>query len=167
MHIKLNFFSSAFMSMLLGITLSACTTQTKLSPIKDKANLAQAMCMCAFQPREYIVFFKSNSSALSRRSQEIIGIVAGESKEDGFTPITVSGFTDTAGNSKDNMILSLKRAKAVSKLLINDGVPKRWIVVKAYGDTNLIVPTQANVAYAPNRRVEIVRKSPMPSQPSK
>jgi OOP family OmpA-OmpF porin len=70
--------------------------------------------------------------------------------------IEVAGHTDNIGTKKYNKKLSLKRAKAVAKLLIKFGVNPKMIVVKGYGEDYPLVPNTTSTNRALNRRVEII-----------
>ena len=56
------------------------------------------------------------------------------------------------------MKLSRQRADNVAAELVKDGVPKNVIMIQAFGDTHLLVPTAAGVREPQNRRVEIILK---------
>jgi OOP family OmpA-OmpF porin len=70
--------------------------------------------------------------------------------------IEVAGHTDNIGSKKYNKKLSLKRAKAVAKLLIKFGINPKMIVVKGYGEDYPLVPNTTSTNRALNRRVEII-----------
>ena len=70
--------------------------------------------------------------------------------------IEVSGYTDNIGSNEYNKLLSLKRAKAVAKLLVKFGVNPKMILVKGYGKNYPLVPNTTDTNRALNRRVEIV-----------
>ena len=70
--------------------------------------------------------------------------------------VLVIGHTDTDGAAEANDALSLKRAKVVSKLLVDKGVSENKIEPVGRGERELLVPTADEVAEAKNRRVEII-----------
>lgn len=70
--------------------------------------------------------------------------------------IEVAGYTDNIGSKKYNKKLSLKRAKAVAKLLIKFGINPKMIVIKGYGEDYPLVPNTTSTNRALNRRVEII-----------
>ena len=72
------------------------------------------------------------------------------------TRVSVIGHTDTVGNKAYNVALSMRRAQAVRKLLVDSGIADGMIDVSSHGEENLLIKTADNVANAQNRRVEVV-----------
>jgi outer membrane protein OmpA-like peptidoglycan-associated protein len=102
------------------------------------------------------VFFDWDKYSLTPRALDIIAQAASDSKSQSTTTINVSGYTDTSGTPVYNMGLSQRRADAVAKQLVADGVPASEIETHAFGETHLLVPTGPGVREPQNRRVEIV-----------
>lgn len=69
--------------------------------------------------------------------------------------IEISGHTDSDGDEKTNMDLSLKRANAVKTYLIQHGVSSTRISVKGYGETRPIANNGSEEGKAKNRRTEV------------
>ena len=67
----------------------------------------------------------------------------------------VVGHTDTMGTKKYNLDLSLKRAAAVKKILINLGIKKENIKILGEGEGKLSIKTGDEIAHPANRRAEI------------
>jgi outer membrane protein OmpA-like peptidoglycan-associated protein len=67
----------------------------------------------------------------------------------------VVGHTDTMGTKKYNINLSLKRADAVKKALINLGIKKENIKILGKGEKELSVKTGDEIEHPANRRAEI------------
>ncbi len=108
--------------------------------------------------RSYLVFFDWDKATLTPRAREIVKEAADNSTHVQYTQIEVNGYTDTSGQAKYNMGLSIRRADAVAAELVRDGVPKTAIAIQGFGETHLLVPTGANVREPQNRRVEIIIK---------
>jgi len=72
----------------------------------------------------------------------------------GYT-IILKGHTDSTADYYTNLILSKKRAYAVLKQLENNGIDKKRIVVKWYGESLPIATNVTLQGRATNRRVEI------------
>jgi outer membrane protein OmpA-like peptidoglycan-associated protein len=106
--------------------------------------------------KTYLVFFDWDKYSLTPRALDIIAQAASDSKSQSTTTINVSGYTDTSGTPVYNMGLSQRRADAVAKQLVVDGVPASEIETHAFGETHLLVPTGPGVREPQNRRVEIV-----------
>jgi outer membrane protein OmpA-like peptidoglycan-associated protein len=70
--------------------------------------------------------------------------------------VTVEGHTDDVGTESDNYNLSLARCQSVNKLLLEKGVDKNRIRIKAYGELQPLVANDSDKNRALNRRVQIV-----------
>ena len=72
-----------------------------------------------------------------------------------FARILIEGHTDSQGSDAHNLTLSAKRADAVSRWLIEAGVPKSQLGSKGLGRTRPLLPNSTAANRARNRRVEI------------
>ena len=106
--------------------------------------------------RSYLVFFDWDKAALTERARAIVKEAAENSTRVQYTRLEVNGYTDTSGTPTYNRDLSVRRARTVAGELVRNGVPQNAISVQGLGDTNLLVPTGANVREPQNRRVEII-----------
>jgi len=70
--------------------------------------------------------------------------------------IMITGYTDNTGSKRYNYELSVKRAKAVAKLLVKFGIKPNMIISRGYGEDYPLVPNTTDTNRALNRRVEIV-----------
>ena len=70
--------------------------------------------------------------------------------------MVVTGHTDTTGALLANDELSLKRAQAVTQLLVSAGAPDNRTEAVGRGKRELLVKTADEVDEPQNRRVEIV-----------
>ncbi len=72
--------------------------------------------------------------------------------------IVIEGHTDnipTGNLHRDNMDLSLRRAKTIANILVSHGIPLERISVMGYGDTRPISTNNTEAGRAKNRRVEV------------
>jgi outer membrane protein OmpA-like peptidoglycan-associated protein len=69
--------------------------------------------------------------------------------------IIVIGHTDTVAKREYNDALSLRRAAAVKRMLVETGIDEERIVVQGRGEREPLVPTADGVDEPRNRRVEI------------
>ena len=112
--------------------------------------------------RTYLVFFEWDRATLTPRARQVVAEAAGGSTRIAMTQIEVDGYADTSHalpgiRGQDyNLALSRRRAQSVQTELIRDGVPSGAIEIRAFGDTHLLVPTDANARELQNRRVEII-----------
>lgn len=74
------------------------------------------------------------------------------------SPIIIEGHTDnvpTGRSNRSNLDLSVRRAKAIADLLVDQGIPRERITVVGYGDTRPIDTNSTEEGRAKNRRVEV------------
>lgn len=69
--------------------------------------------------------------------------------------IQLEGHTDTRGDPKLNMKLSLERVNAVKSYLMSKGANKNRIKTKAFGGTSPVTRENTEEAHKMNRRVEL------------
>jgi outer membrane protein OmpA-like peptidoglycan-associated protein len=74
---------------------------------------------------------------------------------DGDWKLKLGGHTDSEGSSKQNLLLSEKRAKAVQKYLIKKGVSPESIIAEWYGETKNIADNSTKAGKQKNRRVDM------------
>jgi outer membrane protein OmpA-like peptidoglycan-associated protein len=104
----------------------------------------------------YNVFFDFDRSELNPVAARIVQQAADSARNTGVTRIYVDGHTDSTGTGGYNQALSQRRAEAVRRQLIADGIPAGEIVTNASGKSGQLVPTADQVREPQNRRVEIV-----------
>ena len=72
--------------------------------------------------------------------------------------ILLVGHTDEQGTHAYNMRLSIRRAEAVRRFLVDEfGLDARTISVQGHGEDELLVDERTETAHAINRRVEVIR----------
>jgi outer membrane protein OmpA-like peptidoglycan-associated protein len=77
------------------------------------------------------------------------------------TAVSISGYTDTAGDPDQNLAISQKRARLVADVLAKDGVAQARLSAQGFGENSLRIRTGDSVAEPRNRRIEI-RLTPIP-----
>jgi outer membrane protein OmpA-like peptidoglycan-associated protein len=68
--------------------------------------------------------------------------------------VEITGHTDDIGDTKQNVVLSQKRAQAVTDYLIKSGIRSNRIKAVGYGKTRPIVPNTSDENRRQNRRIE-------------
>ncbi|MFL5754296.1 MAG: OmpA family protein [Bacteroidia bacterium] len=86
------------------------------------------------------IFFDKNKSTLRKQSTVELATVQKMLKEHPDMVIEISGHTDSQGNDAANEKLSLARAQSVVTHLIKQGIPKKQLIAKGYGETQPIAP---------------------------
>ncbi len=102
------------------------------------------------------VLFDFNSYTLKPEAKETLRKIAQTLKQNPDNVIVIAGFTDSTGNFNYNVELSTKRAEAVRKFLILNGVDPTRILVFGCGPKCPIAPNNTPEGRALNRRVEIM-----------
>lgn len=101
--------------------------------------------------------FESGKDVIKKSSFGILDQVVNAMKENPEYKLKIAGHTDNAGDDAKNMVLSQKRADAVSNYLISKGVDsKRILSSKGFGETMPIADNKTAAGKAKNRRVEFV-----------
>ncbi len=106
--------------------------------------------------RSYLVFFDWDRATLSDRARQIVADAAQASTRVRTTRIAVDGYADRSGAARYNQGLSERRAESVAAQLVQDGVPRQDIAIRAFGETHPLVATADGMREPQNRRVEIV-----------
>lgn len=103
----------------------------------------------------YLVFFDFDSFGLLPAGNSVVQAAVDEMKGRAVETVTVVGHADTAGPKAYNKRLSLKRANAVKRALVSDGIDANLIRVEHRGEDDLMVPTPDGVREPANRRTVI------------
>jgi outer membrane protein OmpA-like peptidoglycan-associated protein len=102
------------------------------------------------------ILFATNSTSVSGASQNDLRTLASSINRYPNSTVNVVGHTDTVGDAAFNFDLSLRRAPAVTSVLINSGVPTQRIRSTGRGEDQPVA-TNANASGRQlNRRVEII-----------
>ena len=70
--------------------------------------------------------------------------------------LLIEGHTDSEGTDARNASLSLRRAKAVKKWLVSNGISASRLDTEAYGSKHPLADNSTPEGMAQNRRVEMV-----------
>ena len=112
------------------------------------------------EPLYTMVFFASDSTALSKRARDqiadFVAHPAGPIKTMPKAKVCVSGHSDKTGTEPVNREVAQRRADAVAKYLVEVGVPQERIVTSSLGSSKPLVVTGPQTPEISNRRVEIV-----------
>jgi len=109
-------------------------------------------------PRNFLVFFDWDKADITPEAAAILKDAADYAKANGAARIMATGHADRSGSDAYNMALSMRRAEAVKRQLIANGVGESDIGLDAKGEAEPLVPTEDGVREPQNRRVEIVLK---------
>jgi len=135
---------------------AAPTAPEKMSEDQIATDFSMVLSVLPEQPEHFILYFKKQSKQLTDEAKKVIPEILEMIKERKSEDISVIGHADTAGNPQYNLWLSKKRATAVSRLLVKEGVAPVHIKTTSHGEENLLIKTADNVSEPRNRRVEVV-----------
>ncbi len=116
---------------------------------------ARAPAAPAALPGPYTVYFDFDSFDLSATGEAVIKEAAAAGMAAGATSVTVTGHTDSAGNTEYNQGLSRARAGTVGNQLMIEGIARNMVQRAYSGESDLAVQTDDNTKEARNRRVTI------------
>jgi len=101
------------------------------------------------------VNFDFNKSDIRPDSRAVLDEAATVLKEEPDVRISVEGYTDSIGSEEYNERLSVRRADAVFRYLVNHGVAPDRMNVVGYGKTHPVASNETESGRAQNRRVEL------------
>ena len=101
------------------------------------------------------VYFDTAKARIQERSYPVLLEVARVLKENpDIVKLRIEGHTDSRGSAAYNRRLSQRRAEAVRKFLIQQGIDPKRLVAKGYGEDRPIASNDTPEGRAQNRRVE-------------
>lgn len=106
-------------------------------------------------PRKFRLYFTFDSDLLTPESQAEFRAVFEDIRARPHYDVEVIGHTDRMGPDDYNARLSLDRARALRRTLIQRGLDGDRIIATGRGEVDPLVPTADNVEEPRNRRVEI------------
>ncbi len=101
------------------------------------------------------IFFDTRQFTLKTGSELELNRLVALLRENPTVTIEISGHTDNIGNTKDNVLLSERRAQAVVKYLVDKGIPAERLQAKGYGETKPVADNMTAAGRAENRRTEL------------
>jgi len=104
----------------------------------------------------FIVFFDWDRSNLTPQANGVLDDVVATYNQAGFAQVLAEGHADRSGPADYNVGLSQRRGESVRQGLIARGIAPDEIVVRAFGESQPLVPTPDGVREPQNRRVEII-----------
>lgn len=104
------------------------------------------------------VNFDFNSSDIRPSSRPVLDQAAELLKANPSVDVRVEGHTDSVGSEEYNQALSVRRAEAVYRYLVNRGVDPERFTVEGLGESRPIATNDTEAGRAQNRRVELIPK---------
>lgn len=101
------------------------------------------------------IIFQKGRNTLTKESDSCILDIVSILKHYPKIKIELAGYTDSDGSRVLNQKLSQKRVNAIKNILLLQGIEKKRIRSKGYGESNPIVPNSTEKNKQKNRRIEI------------
>jgi peptidoglycan-associated lipoprotein len=107
-------------------------------------------------PQTKIIYFDFDSSDIKPEFVDVISAHARVISGNASIKVRLEGHTDERGSREYNIGLGERRAQAVRRALLLQGVAETQVTTVSYGEERPAVTGHAEDAWAKNRRVEIV-----------
>ncbi|OWW19181.1 OmpA family protein [Noviherbaspirillum denitrificans] len=113
--------------------------------------------LAALPPKaaSFTLYFETGTETLVPESMPLLARIKDELTQHAAPEIIVVGHTDRVGTVEFNDALSLRRAEAMRRVLVEAGIPAERIVTAGRGEREPLVKTADEVDEPKNRRVEI------------
>ena len=105
--------------------------------------------------KDFTVYFEFDKASITAEGQAVIDAASNYAIGGGAQRVAVVGHADTSGSAAYNIVLSRKRANAVAKAMVKDGVSEKIIAVDWKGESEPAVMTPDGTKEPLNRRVTI------------
>ena len=128
----------------------------KAEPEKVKSTYARLLAAEPPGPVHFILYFDMDAVTLTPASENLLDKIMQSTKEREPCEISIIGHADSMGTPDYNIALSLKRARAVAKILSRYDTEPRQISIQGFGEYDLLVSTPDETPEPRNRRVEIM-----------
>jgi OOP family OmpA-OmpF porin len=98
------------------------------------------------------ILFEVNKDEVSSESYPILDEAVRVLGEDKSVAIVIDGYTDNSGSEVYNKVLSVKRANAVRKYLIENGASTKRLKIVGHGPKSPVAENETPEGRAKNRR---------------
>ncbi len=102
------------------------------------------------------IVFAFNSADLQPGGERTVNRIAKYLNEYPKRRLTVEGFTDGVGSEEYNLKLSEKRAEAIRRSLVDQGVERQRISTEGLGESYPVASNDTDAGRQRNRRVEVI-----------
>ncbi|WP_322789212.1 peptidoglycan-associated lipoprotein Pal [Thiohalocapsa halophila] len=103
-----------------------------------------------------VVYFDYDTAEIRPEGAELLRTHAGYIYQTPSARVTLEGHTDERGTRDYNLALGERRADAVQRFLVAEGVPAERLSRLSYGEERPAEPGSSERAWSLNRRVELV-----------
>jgi outer membrane protein OmpA-like peptidoglycan-associated protein len=110
--------------------------------------------------RKQVVEFYANSDLLTAKGRETIDSLLPVLRNNPRTHVEIAGHADNVGTQDYNLALSQRRAEAVKKHFIAQGIAEQRFITQGYGFSLPIADNATVEGRQRNRRAEVIVHSP-------
>ena len=103
----------------------------------------------------YIFYFDTDKTDIKAGASPELSKLYDFMKANSSYGLKISGYTDSDGTTERNVTLSEARARAVSKYLVDKGIPKERMIATGYGASDPLNNNATEAEKKLNRRVEV------------
>jgi len=135
--------------------VQAVETETVASEDSMVNSASNELSMADIESKLPTIYFAFDKYDISPEMQAKIDAAAELGKATaGDYKVKLEGNCDEWGSDEYNFALGLKRADAVKKALVNDGIDAARISMVSYGESNPVCTEKTKECWAKNRRVD-------------
>ena len=156
-----------YLAILLTMPVLASATGLRTLPADSNASAIISAFNSSLETENAVALFALNSNRLTAAAISAITPLIIRSRYVPSIRFILEGHSDATGLKNDNLLLSLKRARAVRDYMIERGVRPEKIDIHAFGEVRAAINTQNPAELVLDRRVVIsALKSNAPSSRS-
>jgi len=135
--------------------VEAVATETVSSEASDVSSVASELSMADIEAQLSSVYFDFDQFTINTDMQEKISTGASIAKAAALPyNVKLEGNCDEWGSDEYNFALGLKRASAVKKALVAEGIEESRISMVSYGESNPVCSDKNKECWSKNRRVD-------------
>jgi len=101
------------------------------------------------------ITFDFNQSTIRPDSRPVLDEAVDVLRENPSVSVVIEGHTDSIGSEAYNQALSVRRAEAVFRYLVNSGIAPDRLTVEGFGKSDPVATNETEAGRAQNRRVEL------------
>lgn len=134
-----------------GVSSSTMTDEERRAQASEAAQAEQAAMR-----KVTTFYFDFDTSEIKSESRDVLIAHANFLADNPSRDARLEGHSDERGTKEYNLALGERRAKAIERFLVVNGVSRDQIEVISYGEEKPAAMGDSEGAYAQNRRVELI-----------
>jgi OOP family OmpA-OmpF porin len=130
----------------------AAVTAPVLSDADQRAQCVEQLALLSAQNG---ILFRSGAAILAAEAGATLDQIAATLQNCPAVMVNIEGHTDSDGDARANLALSVSRAEAVSNGLVERGIPAERLYVLGFGEAQPIADNATSAGKAQNRRIVV------------